>query len=102
MTTEPSDCPLTVAPSEHDQRLDRVNGAPVRIVAVDGDDPLSERLAAAGLWPGVVVERLASAPFGGPLLFRVQGYRLALRRSEAARVRVAPSAPAAPSAGAAG
>jgi Fe2+ transport system protein FeoA len=86
---------LTPAPSEADQRLDEALAAPVRVVAIEGDDPLSERLAAAGLWPGVVVERLASAPFGGPMLFRVQGYRLALRRSEAARVRVTASAGAA-------
>ncbi|MFK7742018.1 MAG: ferrous iron transport protein A, partial [Planctomycetota bacterium] len=43
-------------------------------------------LRSVGLWPGVVVERLASAPFGGPLLFRLHGYRLALRREEAQRV----------------
>ena len=44
--------------------------------------------ASAGLWPGAVVQRITNAPFGDPMLFRVQGYRLALRRSEAARVRV--------------
>ena len=72
-----------------DARLDQVAAATVKVVAVDGEDPVSERLRSAGLWPGVVVERLATASFGGPMLFRVQGYRLALRRSEAARVRVA-------------
>jgi Fe2+ transport system protein FeoA len=59
------------------------------VVAVTGDDPLAQRLLACGLWPGAVVERIGSAPFGDPLLFRVQGYRLALRRDEAARVQVA-------------
>ena len=95
MNATPPDCPLTPASPEVAARLDQANGAPVRVVAIDGDDALSERLASAGLWPGVVIERLASAPFGGPMLFRVQGYRLALRRSEAARVRIATLAGAA-------
>ena len=95
MNASKPDCALTPASSEAAACLDQVNGAPVRVVAIEGDDALSERLASAGLWPGVVIERLASAPFGGPMLFRVQGYRLALRRSEAARVRIATLAGAA-------
>lgn len=58
------------------------------VVAVDGDDALAHRLLASGLWAGAVVERLGQAPFGDPLLFRLHGFRLALRSSEAARVRV--------------
>ena len=61
---------------------------PVRVVRVDGDDALAERLRAAGLWPGTVVERITAAPFGDPVLFRLHGYRLALRRDEANRVQV--------------
>lgn len=64
-------------------------GQVVRVVAVDGDDAISERLGACGLWAGAEVECIAAAPFGGPLLFRIHGYRLALRRTEAARVVVA-------------
>jgi ferrous iron transport protein A len=62
-----------------------------RVLAIDGDDALAKRLVAAGLWPGVEVERLRHAPFGDPLLFRVHGFRIALRVSEAARVRVVAS-----------
>ena len=74
-------------------RLDAVQavgvvGTQFEVVAIDGDDAISERLAASGLWAGTVLEHIASASFGGPMLFRVHGYRLALRRSEAARVRV--------------
>lgn len=58
------------------------------VVGVDGDDALAQRLDAAGLWPGVRVQKIGKAPFGDPLLFRLHGYRLALRRAEAARVRV--------------
>ena len=87
---DPVPDPRTAPAGEpRDARLDQVAAATVKVVAVDGEDPVSERLRSAGLWPGVVVERLATASFGGPMLFRVQGYRLALRRSEAARVRVA-------------
>lgn len=76
-----------------DCRLDAVAaGVAVVVVAVDGDDAISERLAASGLWAGAVLEHITSAPFGDPMLFRVHGYRLALRRSEAQRVRVVSSA----------
>jgi len=59
------------------------------VATVRGDDALAERLRASGVWAGAPIERLAAAPFGGPLLFRLHGYRLALRRSEAGRVDVA-------------
>ena len=67
-----------------DRRIDRA----LTIVAIVGDDDLSRRLQAAGLWPGAQIECIGRALFGDPLLFRVHGYRLALRRSEAERVRV--------------
>jgi|JRYL01.1.fsa_nt_gb Fe2+ transport system protein FeoA len=66
---------------------------PCTVLAVDGGDELAHRLVAAGLWPGTQVVRLTAAPFGDPLLFLVHGYRLALRRSEAARVAVTLQAP---------
>lgn len=90
VTASPIDCIPAGADPADTQRLDLIGAAPVQVLGVDGDDELSERLASAGLWPGVVVERITSAPFGDPVLFRVQGYRLALRRAEAARVRVVP------------
>jgi len=62
----------------------------MRVVAVLGDDALARRLGDMGLLPGTMVELLARAPLGDPLLFRLRGYRLALRRDEAARVRVEP------------
>lgn len=72
-----------------ESRLDDVGaGGSFVVVGVDGDDALSRRLAGAGIWPGVEIELIVRAPFGDPLLFRVHGYRLALRRSEAERVLV--------------
>ncbi len=63
-------------------------GIPFTVVGVAGGDELAARLQAAGLWEGAVVELIQRAPFGDPLLFRVHGYRLALRVVEAARVLV--------------
>lgn len=55
----------------------------------DGTDAeLTASLVAAGLWQGAEVECLGLAPFGDPLRFRLHGYRLALRRSEAAAVQI--------------
>lgn len=63
-------------------------GRVYEVLGVAGDDALARRLAAAGVWPGVRIELLTKAPFGDPLLFRLHGYRLALRRAEAARVEL--------------
>lgn len=70
-------------------------GDRVQVVAVDGEDALARRLSDLGLWPGTVVEVVTRAPFGDPILFRLRGYRLALRREEARRVRTGPAEPAA-------
>jgi ferrous iron transport protein A len=48
------------------------------------------RLTELGLRTGVRVEVLRHAPFGGPLALRVAEGRLALRRSQAGRIVVAP------------
>lgn len=63
---------------------------PVRVVGIAGADDLADRLRASGLWEGAVVELVGKAPFGDPLLFALHGFRLALRRDEAARVAVVP------------
>lgn len=60
------------------------------ITAVEGEDSLSVRLLEMGLTPGIEVVMLGSAPLGDPLEFQVRGYRLSLRKSEAARVLVDP------------
>ena len=69
-----------------------LDGVPVggltTVVGVEGGDALARRLVDLGFWPGTEVEVVRSAPFGGPVLYRLHGYRLALRRDEAARVQV--------------
>jgi ferrous iron transport protein A len=67
---------------------DLSRGARGRVVRVEGTDGVSVRLMEMGLTPGVEVEHLGAAPLGDPLEFLVRGYRLSLRRTEAARVIV--------------
>ena len=69
--------------------LDRARrGTLVRVSDVTGGDAIARRLVDLGFRPGteVLVERLA--PLGDPIQYRLHGYRLALRRSEARRVLV--------------
>ena len=58
------------------------------VVAVEGADPLVQRLLEMGLLEGTEVEVVGVAPLGDPMDVRVGDYRLSLRRAEAARVRV--------------
>ncbi len=72
--------PLTLA--------DLPPGRPTRIVDVTGDDALAARLMEMGLIPGEEILFHRAAPLGDPLEFSVCGYRLSLRKAEAARVTV--------------
>lgn len=69
--------------------LDRLrSGEAASVVGVDGDDVLARRLGDFGFRPGTRVELLRRAPLGDPAEIRLRGFRVALRRSEAQRVRV--------------
>lgn len=59
-----------------------------RVTSVSGSDSLTRRLLEMGLTPGVECQLTGVAPLGDPLEFLVRGYRLSIRRSEAARVMV--------------
>lgn len=63
-------------------------GQTARVERVDGVDSLAVRLMEMGLTPGCEVQLLGRAPLGDPLEFDVRGYRLSLRRVEAARVEL--------------
>ena len=55
-------------------------------------DPIARRLRELGFVAGEQVQIVAQGPFGAePLLVQVGYTRFALRRAEAARVRVAPA-----------
>jgi ferrous iron transport protein A len=59
-----------------------------RVTQVLGDDTISVRLLEMGVTPGVDIRLLGTAPLGDPLELELRGYRLSLRKSEAARVEV--------------
>jgi Fe2+ transport system protein FeoA len=61
-------------------------GARGKIVRVTGEDQISSRLLEMGLTPGASVQLLGTAPLGDPIELSIRGYRLSIRRSEAARV----------------
>lgn len=63
-------------------------GQRARIVEVTGDDSIAIRLMEMGLTDGEEIEFLGAAPLGDPLEFAVRGYRISLRRTEAARVMI--------------
>jgi ferrous iron transport protein A len=76
--------------------LDRLAPEAVAVVvAVPGGGPIDQRLRDLGLLPGTELRVLRRAPLGDPVEYELRGYRLCLRRSEAARVQVRPAAGAA-------
>ncbi len=64
-------------------------GHDYEIRAVQGDGPLTQRLLALGFLPGARVRIVGVAPFGDPITVELDGWRVSLRRSEAASVVVA-------------
>jgi ferrous iron transport protein A len=63
-------------------------GGKARVLDIAGNDGVGVRLLEMGLIPGVEIRLLGAAPLGDPLEFELRGYRLSLRRSEAARVKI--------------
>ena len=63
-------------------------GAKAVVRSVIGGDDVSLRLMEMGLTPGVEVRLVGVAPLGDPLELELRGYRLSVRKSEAARVEV--------------
>jgi ferrous iron transport protein A len=59
-----------------------------RVVRVVGADEISRRILEMGVTPGVEIHRLGTAPLGDPLEFELRGYRLSLRKSEAAHIEI--------------
>ena len=72
-----------------EQRLDELEpGRKARVLRVEGDAALRHRIMDMGLVPGTEVRLERSAPLADPISFRVRGFELSLRRSEAAAVRI--------------
>jgi ferrous iron transport protein A len=69
--------------------LDQIGlGRRGRILALDGNDALVQRLYEMGFLEGEEVEVIGIAPLGDPIEIRLRDYRLSLRRKEAKRIRV--------------
>jgi ferrous iron transport protein A len=90
--------PAAPPPYEHVGRearitLDRVPlGADARVTGLDLDGLLRRRLLDLGFVLGTLVRPLRRSPFGDPTAYEVMGSVVALRRSEAARIRVSVTA----------
>jgi len=63
-------------------------GQNAHVQKIDGADDISLRLLEMGLTPGTAVSVLGAAPLGDPIELAVRGYRLSIRKSEAARIMV--------------
>jgi ferrous iron transport protein A len=71
-------------------------GQSTDILEVLGDDAIAVRLMEMGLTDGETVRLIGAAPMGDPLEISVRGYKLSLRKMEAARICVSPPRPAHP------
>lgn len=68
-------------------------GDQVEITELLGDHDTRWRLMDLGMVPGTTVEVLRSSPLGDPIVYRFRGTSVALRKQDAATVRVRRPAP---------
>jgi len=59
-----------------------------RIIKVFGRGPIRRRLVDMGLTRGAVIEMVKISPLGDPIEYRLRGYHLSLRRTEARSIEV--------------
>lgn len=64
-------------------------GCRARVVAVEdtGSGQVARRLAELGFTPGTVVDVVRWAPLRDPVVYRLKGYEICLRRAQAALIR---------------
>ncbi len=67
---------------------DLSTGSLATVTDVTANDPAAQRLLELGVTPGVKLRLVGTAPLGDPLEIELRGYRLSVRRSEAAVVEV--------------
>ena len=68
--------------------LDAPRNQLLRIESLEGPETECRRLLDLGITPGEEFAVVQSVPFGDPLVLEVRGMRLALRRREAAWIKV--------------
>jgi ferrous iron transport protein A len=59
-----------------------------RIRKISGSGPVRRRLMDMGLVKGATIEMVKLAPLGDPIEYRLRGYHLALRKSEAQTIEI--------------
>ncbi len=65
-------------------------GTTARVERIRGGRAIAQRLQEMGMTTGVVVKLIRIAPLGDPLEIELRGYRLSLRKDEAAAIEVSP------------
>lgn len=58
------------------------------IVDINGDERLKKRLMALGCLEGTELKVVNKAPLGDPLVIRLRGFELALRKKDASNIKV--------------
>ena len=59
-----------------------------RVIEVDTRRPSGTRLLDLGFLPDTELVMIRPAPFGDPVVYELRGYRICLRKADAAQVRV--------------
>ena len=62
------------------------------VAAISGTDDISMRLLEMGITPGVEIRVIGTAMLGDPMELSLRGYRLSVRKAEARRIELAPTA----------
>jgi len=65
-----------------------VPGESGRIIRIHGRGPVRRRLVDMGLTHGAVIDMVKASPLGDPVEYRLRGYHLSLRKSEAGTIEV--------------
>jgi Fe2+ transport system protein FeoA len=63
-------------------------GATGIVIDIEQTGPVGKRLMDLGLLPNTPIKVLRRAPLGDPSVYELRGYRLCLRRVDAARVSI--------------
>lgn len=63
-------------------------GQLARVIKVHGDGPIKRRLMDMGISRGATLTIIKVAPLGDPIEISVRGYKLSLRKSDAASIEV--------------
>jgi len=69
--------------------LDQLSpGQAATVKKVGGDGPIRRRILEMGVTKGTDIEVVKTSPLGDPVEYKVLGYNLSLRRSEARMIEV--------------